>query len=140
MFLNKKSWQFWTEKKRTYWMNTFSCILHMLRKVTTIFRQSRKRCDRSWRKPWAIRIEIHPAHTEINFVPFDRHYWIKAQTALKIIFFFKFFSWGNNCTSKIPRQFHVYVIRDGNMTDHIAMMRKMTRPVTSPKKCSKTKQ
>ena len=38
LFLNKKSWQFWSDKKkekRPYWMNNFSCILHILRKITS---------------------------------------------------------------------------------------------------------
>ena len=34
---NKTSWEFWTEKKekRPYWMKNFSCISHILRKITT---------------------------------------------------------------------------------------------------------
>ena len=34
--MNKKSWQFWTEKKTSLWMDNFSCILHILRKITTM--------------------------------------------------------------------------------------------------------
>ena len=33
LFLNKKNRQFWTEKKRPNWMNNFSCLLHMRRKI-----------------------------------------------------------------------------------------------------------
>ena len=34
--MNERSWQFWSEKeeKRPYWINNFSCILHIRRKIT----------------------------------------------------------------------------------------------------------
>ena len=39
LFLNKKSWQFWSDKKREKrpcYLNNFSCILHTLRKTINL--------------------------------------------------------------------------------------------------------
>ena len=41
IYLKKKSWQFWSEKKRPCWMKNISCILHIWRKITKQFKVER---------------------------------------------------------------------------------------------------
>ena len=72
LFLNKKGWQFCTQKKETwphctlYWMNKFSCFKHILRKMTNV-----KVLINTWSKIRSLMFRFFLSLLQILISPLD---------------------------------------------------------------------